>query len=219
MERLALFAQLQINWWSKKSNQKQTTLVMYLQKKYLFAIVLFNLISLNIIAQNDNSLADSIRITMSTPYDVGVKWNCSCVINNDLVSVTIRESCRKLDIPRGNLVIPDKVIYRYFELSDEQNAFFKGNKPLHLALSELAFDIFEHRDEIKKDTQLVIESDTIWTVSVFKGGEQIDFFSIGNFSRSDNSSQLSQLSDIIEQIVCIGRFSILRQEDGVCFDR
>lgn len=192
---------------------------MCLRKKYLVAIVLFIMVSGSIMAQNDDRPVDSIRITMTTPYDAGVKWNCSCVIHNNLVSVTISESCRKLEIPKNHIVMPARVIYRYFELSDEQNTMFEDYKPLYLTLSELAFDILEHRETMRKSDYEETESDTVWTVSIFKEGKPIDFFSIGNLSCNDNSRQLNQMSDIIERLVCIGRFSTMRQESGVCSDK
>ena len=192
---------------------------MRLRKKNLIAIVLFIMVTGSIMAQNDDRRADSIRITMTTPYGAGVKWNCSCVIHNNLVSVAIRESCRKFEIPNKHIVMPDRVIYRYFELSDEHNTLFEDYRPLHLTLSELAFDILEHRETMRKRDYEETESDTVWTVSIFKEGKPIDFFSIGNLSCNDNSRQLSQMSDIIERLVCIGRFSIMRQEAGGCFDK
>lgn len=187
--------------------------------KYVLAIAFLSMVMGKSMAQNDIISFDSIRITMTTPYNAGIKRNCCCVVHDNLVSVSIRESCRRLEIPRNNIVIPARVIYRYFDLSDEQNTLFEDNKPLHLTLSKLAFDILEHRDTIRKTSNEEVESDTVWTVSIFKEGNPINYFSIGNVSRNDNSHQLTQLSDIIERLVCIGRFSTMRQETGVCSDK
>lgn len=181
---------------------------MYFRKKHVLTILLFSMVLGNSLAQNYNRTADSVRITMTTPFDAGVKWNCICVIHDNLVSVNIKESCRQIEIPRKNIVMPDKVIYRFFELSDKQDVLFKDCKSLHRALSALAFDILEHRETIRKEIIEEIESDTVWTVSIFKEGNIIDSISVGNHSRSDNSCQLTRLSGIMEQLVCIGRFYI-----------
>lgn len=180
---------------------------MYFRINFFLAIALLNMLQGNGMAQNDNSLVDSIRITMTTPYDTGVKWNCICVVHDNRVSVSIRESCRRFEIPGKNIVIPARVIYRFFDLSDEKNTLFEDCEPLPLALSEVAFDILEHRELIRKKNNEEIESDTVWTVSIFKEGKTIDFLSIGNSSRNSTPRQLTQLSSIIERLIYIGRFS------------
>jgi hypothetical protein len=173
----------------------------------------------NGMAQNDNKSFDSIRITMTTPYDAGVKWNCCCVVHDNMVSVSILESYRKIEIPRKNIVMPAKVIHHFFDLSDEQNTLFEGYKPLYIALPELAFDILEHRETIRKKDKEETESDTVWTVSIFNEGKRIDFFEIGNASCNGKSRQLTQLSSIFERIVYVGRFYTSQQLSSVCPDR
>lgn len=185
-------------------------------KRRFLLIVYLNLVIGSVVAQNE--MVDSIRITMTTPFDAGVKWNCSCVIQNGQISVNIKEFYRSIEIPHKKIVMPPKVVHRYFELFEENNFLFGDSIPLHSALSSLVFDIFKHRDEIRKDINEEIESDTIWIVSFFKEGKTVDYFSIGNFSRSDNSIQLTQLSNIFERLVYIGRFSIERQKIDISPD-
>lgn len=60
----------------------------------------------NITAQNENGQFDSICVSMTTPYTAGVKWNCSCIIHNKLVSVNISEFYRSLEIPSKKIIIP-----------------------------------------------------------------------------------------------------------------
>ena len=175
-------------------------------KKYVLAIILLNMIFGSSMAQNENRLFDSIRITMSTPYDAGVKWNCKCLIHDNLVSIWIKESCVGFVLSGKNIFVPSKVIYRYFELSDDKNQLLDGQKTFYLALSELAFDILINQDALRKKNDEEIESDTVWTVIVFKEGEAIDYFSIGNYCLSDNSRPIAQLSEIMERFVYFGRF-------------
>ena len=187
-------------------------------KRGLLLMVFLNIVIGSIVAQNENELVDSIRISMSTPFDAGVKWTCSCVIKNDLISVRIREFYGSIEIPSKNIVMPPKVIHRSFELNEDNNFLWGDSIPLHSALSNLAFVILKHQDEIRKDIQLEIEPDTTWVVSFYRDGKAVDYFSIGNVSRSDNSIQLNQLSGIIEQLVFIGRFFIWSQSIDSCLD-
>lgn len=185
---------------------------MNIWKRYLL-IILFNMIVGNIAAQNENGQIDSICVSMTTPYSAGVKWNCSCIIHDKLVSVNISEFYRSLEIPSKKLIIPNRVIHRYYDLSTANDALFNIDEPLHLSLSNLVLDILKHRDDIRENHEEEIDSDTIWVVSTIKDGKTIDYFSVGNFERSRNSFQLSQLTTIMERILSIGRFSIMERID------
>lgn len=181
-------------------------------KRYLF-IVLLNMIVGNITAQNENGQFDSICVSMTTPYTAGVKWNCSCIIHDKLVSVNISEFYRSLEIPSKKLIIPYREIHRYYDLSTANDALFNIDEPLHSTLSNLVFDILKHQDDIRENHEEEIDSDTIWVVSTVKDGKTLDYFSVGNFERSSNSFQLSQLTTIMERMLFIGRFSILEKID------
>ena len=167
----------------------------------------------NITAQNENGQFDSICVSMTTPYTAGVKWNCSCIIHNKLVSVNISEFYRSLEIPSKKIIIPNRVIHRYYDLSTENDALFINDEPLHLSLCNLVFDILRHRDDIRENHKEEFDSDTVWVVSTIKDGKTVDFFSVGNIERSSNSSQLSQLTNIMERLLFIGRFSMKERTD------
>ena len=171
-------------------------------KQHVLVMVLFIITKGFCFAQCETKVFDSIRISMHTPFDAGVMWNCSCVLHNDTTSICIREFYRSVENPQMGIVLPQKKVIQHFVLTHEQDVFFEDYKPLYNTLSNLAFDIIGKADSIRLKREEEIDSDTTWVVSIYRDGKTVGYFSIGNDCQS--STLLRQLSGIMEGIVILG---------------